>query len=157
MLSLTEILDLRKKWQKKNKTVVFTNGVFDILHRGHVEYLNQARQLGDILVVGLNTDGSVRKLKGNKRPIMLLDDRAFLLENLVAVDYVIPFGEDTPFNLISKLLPDILVKGADYEISDIVGADVVLANGGEVKPIDLVEGKSTSGIVEVIRERYCDN
>ena len=157
MLSLDKALEKRIEWRKKNKIVVFTNGVFDILHRGHVDYLNQARQLGDILLVGLNTDNSVRRLKGDKRPLMLMDDRAFLLENLKAVDNVIPFDEDTPLNLISQLLPDILVKGADYEIKDIVGSDIVLANGGKVIPISLTEGKSTSGIVEIIRNRYCDN
>ena len=157
MLSLKEAVEKRAEWRKKNKTVVFTNGVFDILHRGHVDYLNEARKLGNVLLVGLNTDASVSRLKGNKRPLITMEDRAFILENLKAVDHVIPFSEDTPFDLISQLLPDILVKGADYDIKDIVGADIVLKNGGKVIPVELTKGKSTSGIVEIIRKRYCDN
>lgn len=133
--------------ERKGMKVVFTNGCFDVLHRGHVEYLAKAKSMGDILVVGLNTDASVRRLKGETRPINEERARALVLAALEVVDKVILFSEDTPYQLITDVLPDILVKGADYTIDKIVGADVVLAHGGEVKTIDFVEGYSSSSII----------
>ncbi len=127
--------------------VVFTNGCFDILHLGHVTYLAKAAQLGDLLVVGLNTDASVKRLKGESRPLQDETNRAHVLASLLFVDKVVLFGEDTPKELISLLIPNILVKGADYSIENIVGADVVLAHGGEVKTIDLVDGYSTTNVI----------
>jgi D-glycero-beta-D-manno-heptose 1-phosphate adenylyltransferase len=134
--------------------LVFSNGVFDILHRGHVEYLSQARELGDKLIVGLNTDASVKRLKGEHRPIQPEADRAYILASLKCIDAVVYFEEDTPLELIRFLLPDILVKGSDYMVDTIVGSDVVLSRGGQVKTIELVEGRSTSNAIDTILERY---
>ena len=132
--------------------IVFTNGCFDILHAGHVRYLEQARALGDRLVVGLNDDASVKRLKGANRPINRLDQRATVLTALAAVDWVIPFSEDTPYELISTIQPDVLVKGGDYKIEDIVGADIVHKAGGQVSVIEFVEGCSTTRTIEAIQE-----
>ncbi len=129
------------------KKVVFTNGCFDILHLGHVTYLAKAAQLGDLLVVGLNTDASVKRIKGETRPLQDEANRAHVLASLLFVDKVVLFGEDTPKELINHLIPSILVKGADYSIENIVGADTVLAHGGEVKTIDLVDGYSTTNVI----------
>lgn len=136
----------------RNDIVVFTNGCFDILHRGHVEYLHLARSLGDRLIVGLNTDGSVRRLKGAGRPIVGQDDRAYVLAGLAAVDAVTLFDEDTPAALIEALLPDVLVKGGDYTPDRVVGRDSVEQAGGRVVIIPFVAGRSTSGIVHSIRD-----
>jgi D-beta-D-heptose 7-phosphate kinase/D-beta-D-heptose 1-phosphate adenosyltransferase len=132
--------------------VVFTNGCFDVLHRGHVEYLAAARAMGDVLVVGLNTDDSVRRLKGPTRPVNAEDDRAYVLAGLAAVDYVALFGEDTPRGLIAALLPDVLVKGGDYRKEEIVGAAEVEAAGGRVVIAPLVPGRSTTSILQRVRE-----
>jgi len=129
---------------------VFTNGCFDILHRGHIELLNTAKQLGDKLIVGINSDESIRKLKGNMRPINLAENRKFLLENLRAVDEVIIFNEPTPYRLIQKLKPNILVKGGDWKKEEIVGADLVLNNGGEVISLNYVDNYSTTNIINQI-------
>lgn len=134
-----------------HKKIVFTNGCFDILHRGHVEYLNAARALGDVLIVGCNADASVKRLKGPDRPVTRESDRAFLLSSLRAVDYVIIFSEDTPLELITALKPDVLVKGGDWPIEKIIGGDVVRANGGEVRTIPFVATYSTSSILDRIR------
>lgn len=136
----------------REERLVFTNGCFDILHRGHVEYLNAARALGDRLVVGLNTDASVRRLKGPERPLVPEDDRAFVLAGLACVDAVVLFDEDTPAALIEELVPDVLVKGGDYRVEDIVGGGTVRAAGGEVVVIPFVPGRSTTSIVERIRK-----
>lgn len=136
--------------RRRGKCIVFTNGVFDILHRGHVDYLARARKFGDILIVGLNTDASVRRLKGSSRPIQRQSDRAAILLALRAVDYVVMFGEDTPDKLIRAIKPDVLVKGADYKISEIVGADFVRSYGGKVRRIKLTKGRSTSRIFRSI-------
>jgi D-beta-D-heptose 7-phosphate kinase/D-beta-D-heptose 1-phosphate adenosyltransferase len=138
---------LAKRLRRRRKKIVFTNGVFDILHRGHVEYLAAARALGDILIVGLNTDASVRRLKGPKRPLQPLRDRAIVLLALASVDYVVPFGAETPKRLIESITPDILVKGADYKLDEIVGADHVLTHGGKVHRIRLTSGRSSSKII----------
>ena len=131
--------------------VVFTNGCFDLLHPGHVRYLATARALGDVLVVGLNDDDSVRRLKGSGRPVLRLAERAEVLAGLAAVDYVVPFAEDTPLAVVRTLRPDVLVKGADWSEDDIVGRDDVLATGGRVERIPLVAGVSTSEIIRRIR------
>ncbi|MFH2049748.1 MAG: D-glycero-beta-D-manno-heptose 1-phosphate adenylyltransferase [bacterium] len=156
ILKKSQISSTLKKHQKNNETIVFTNGVFDILHRGHVEYLAKAKKLGDVLIVGLNSDTSVRKLKGKGRPLQNQNDRAVILLALKVVDYVIIFGEDTPDKLIKKVKPDILVKGADYKISEIVGADFVKSYGGIVKRITLTRGRSTSSIVSIAQSAECE-
>lgn len=131
--------------------LVFTNGCFDILHRGHVEYLFAARALGDALVIGVNSDASVRRLKGAGRPVVALEDRMVVLAGLGCVDAVTAFEEDTPRALIAALLPDILVKGGDYEADDVVGAEEVRAAGGEVRILPFVGGRSTTGIIQRMR------
>ncbi len=148
------LAEQRLRWKQQQKKVVFTNGVFDILHRGHVEYLSQAKSLGDILIVGVNTDASVKRIKGELRPIVKEDDRAFILSHLVCVDAACLFEEDTPLNLISALVPDVLVKGADYTIDTIVGKDVVERAGGTVQTIEFIPDRSTSNIVETIVSRF---
>lgn len=137
--------------KNKSKKIVFTNGCFDILHFGHVSYLNEARALGDILIVGLNSDCSVKKLKGEERPIIGEDERKFLLENLKAVDFVQIFDEPTPYELIKLVRPQILVKGGDWQPKDIVGSDIVLSYGGEVKGLSFISGKSTTSILKKIK------
>lgn len=136
----------------KNKKIVFTNGCFDILHAGHVQYLEQAKKLGDILVVGLNSDASVRRLKGENRPINKQEDRALVLAALEFVDYIIIFEEDTPYELIKIVNPDVLVKGGDWKETDIIGADIVQAKGGTVLSLPLRPGLSTSKIIEEIKK-----
>lgn len=130
------------------RKIVFTNGCFDVLHFGHVHYLLQAKKLGDILVIGLNSDDSVRRLKGPTRPVNGEKERAFVLAALACVDYVVLFGEDTPKELIETVRPDVLVKGGDYDITTIVGADFVQRNGGTVTTIPFVEGFSSTRIIE---------
>ncbi len=138
-------------WRAAQARIVFTNGVYDLLHRGHVEYLEEARALGDRLVVGMNTDASVRRLKGPSRPIVAQDDRAAVIRALACVDLVVLFDDDTPLRLIEAVQPDVLVKGADYAVADIVGREVVEARGGLVTTIALREGLSSSALVERIR------
>jgi rfaE bifunctional protein nucleotidyltransferase chain/domain len=138
-------------WRLKDEKIVFTNGCFDLLHRGHVEYLARAASLGSILVVGLNSDASVRRLKGDQRPVQDEYSRALLTTSLRFVTGVKLFDEDTPYELIRRIVPDILVKGGDYKEEDIVGGDVVRSNGGEIVTIDFTEGYSTSGLIEKIR------
>jgi len=142
-----------REWQRSGACVVFTNGCFDLLHPGHVDYLEQARALGDRLVVGLNDDASVRRLKGPSRPINPLRDRARMLAALRSVDLVVPFDEDTPLQLIRTLAPDVLAKGGDYRIEDIVGADVVRAQGGRVIVLPFLPGYSSSRLIQRILER----
>ncbi len=154
ILSREELKKVRAELKSQNKKVVFTNGCFDLIHSGHVDYLVKAKQLGDVLIVGLNTDASVRRIKGEKRPILTQDERAFIVSNLKPVDYVTFFDEDTPAEIIADLIPDILVKGADWSIDKIVGRDVVEANGGEVKTIEFVNDQSTSKIIQTILNRY---
>ncbi|MHB1049115.1 MAG: D-glycero-beta-D-manno-heptose 1-phosphate adenylyltransferase [Bacteroidota bacterium] len=148
------LLALRSEWKRSNKRVVFTNGVFDILHRGHVEYLNAAKNLGDILIVGINSDASVVRLKGPLRPIVREDDRAFIISQLASVDAVCLFDEDTPIDLITAVIPDVLVKGADYTPENIVGKDVVEHAGGTVQTIEFVPERSTTSIVDTIVSRF---
>jgi rfaE bifunctional protein nucleotidyltransferase chain/domain len=150
-----ELTRIRQELKVKNKKLVFTNGCFDILHSGHVDYLIKAKQLGDYLIIGLNSDLSVRNIKGEKRPILDQTERAFLLDNLKCVDFVTFFDEDTPENLINFLVPDVLVKGADWPLDKIAGREVVMTNGGEVKTIEFVNIQSTSKIINIIIDRYC--
>jgi D-glycero-beta-D-manno-heptose 1-phosphate adenylyltransferase len=149
-----ELILLRKKLRAEKKKVVFTNGVFDILHSGHVDYLTKSKALGDILLVGINSDNSVKKIKGNKRPILSEQERAFIIVNLKPVDYVTLFDEDTPQKLIEDIVPDVLIKGADWPLDKIVGKDIVEKNGGKVRTIEFVNQQSTSKIIELILERY---
>ncbi len=135
-------------WRFKNEKIVFTNGCFDIIHRGHIEYLAQAANLGSKLVIGLNTDQSVKKLKGNDRPINPEAARAMVLAACSFIDAVILFNDNTPINLIKQVQPDVLVKGGDYIIEEIVGYDVVTTNGGEVVTINFVDGFSSSSIIK---------
>jgi len=154
--SLAKIKDIkallkhRSRLRAEGKTLVFTNGCFDILHRGHVEYLQQSRMMGDALVVGLNSDASVTRLKGKGRPLLPQEDRAFLLASLSAVDFVCVFEEDTPLKLIEAIRPDVLIKGGDYQIHEIVGREVVEGHGGKVVTIPLIPNRSTSDIIRKI-------
>ncbi len=141
-----------RRLKAAKKKIVFTNGVFDILHAGHVDYLTRARKLGDVLIVGLNTDASVQMNKGKQRPIVPYKYRAKMLVALRAVDYVVPLEDKTPEKLIELIAPDVLVKGADYKVLAIVGSDFVRERGGKVVRMKLVKGLSTSGIVEKIRK-----
>lgn len=142
---------LIREWKLANKKIVFTNGCFDLLHPGHIYYLNEAAALGDKLVVGLNTDASVRQLKGSDRPINDEGFRKKMLEGLRAVNYVELFSEETPLKLIEAIKPDTLVKGGDYVIETVVGADLVLSYGGEVRILSFLEGYSSSSIIQKIR------
>ena len=136
--------------RRRKLRIVFTNGVFDILHRGHVEYLRKAKSYGDVLVIGLNSDRSVRRLKGRGRPVQRQRDRAEILLALKAVDFVVVFGEDRPDRLIEQIRPDVLVKGADYKMSEIAGAKFVRSYGGSVRRVRLMSGRSTSGILNKV-------
>jgi rfaE bifunctional protein nucleotidyltransferase chain/domain len=149
-----EIKEIREQLKKQNKKVVFTNGCFDLIHSGHVDYLVKAKEMGDVLILALNTDESIKRIKGDKRPILKQDERAFIVSNLKPVDYVTFFNEDTPAEIISELIPDVLVKGADWSIDKIIGRDIVESNGGEVKTIKFVNDQSTSNIIKIIKERY---
>ena len=149
---LKDNINFLKKIKEENKKIVFTNGCFDILHVGHVRYLSKAKKLGNILIVGLNSDQSVKKLKGDNRPINIFEDRATLLASLRFVDLVIIFEEKTPENLIKKIKPDILVKGGDYDIKDIVGYKTVIENGGEVKVLGFQDGYSSSNYINKIKK-----
>ena len=146
--NLKKFLDSRGE-----KKVVFTNGCFDILHKGHVSYLNEAKSLGDILVIGLNSDQSVKRLKGESRPINDENDRKFLLENLKAVDFVFIFEEDTPYNLIKEVKPNVLVKGGDWKPEEIVGSDIVQSLGREVRSLSFIQGHSTTNTINKIQAR----
>ncbi|MBP9119561.1 MAG: D-glycero-beta-D-manno-heptose 1-phosphate adenylyltransferase [Ignavibacterium sp.] len=154
--SRTEIKLIREQLKQQNKKVVFTNGCFDLIHSGHVDYLVKAKEMGDVLILALNSDSSIRSIKGDKRPILKQDERAFIVSNLKPVDYVTFFNEDTPAEIISELVPDVLVKGADWAIEKIVGREIVEVNGGEVKTINFVNDQSTSNIIKIIKERYKD-
>lgn len=148
---LPRLLQEVKRWRVKNKKIVFTNGVFDILHEGHIASLSQAATHGDVLVIGLNSDASVKRLKGDSRPVNNQDARALILASLVMTDAVVIFEEDTPLNLIKAIMPEVLVKGGDYTIEQIAGAKEVIENGGQVILADMVEGISTTGIIEKMK------
>ncbi len=152
ILTWNEIADTTEKLHDKDKEIVFTNGCFDIIHSGHIKYLREAKKQGNYLVVGLNSDSSVKKLKGNDRPINEQEDRAVVLNALKPVDFVVIFSEETPYELIKLIRPDILVKGGDWQPKDIVGSNIVLANGGKVKSLNFVEGQSTTSIIKKIQQ-----
>lgn len=142
------LLRWRGAFRATGKSVVLTNGVFDLLHRGHVTYLLAARNEGDALIVGVNADASVKRLKGDARPIQTEEDRALILASLASCDCVVIFDEDTPKELIDYIIPNVLVKGGDYKIEDIVGRECVERNGGAVKTIPFIDGKSTTDIID---------
>ena len=141
------------RWRLKGKKIAFTNGVFDILHEGHIASLSEAAAHGHVLIVGVNADASVKRLKGESRPVNNENSRALILASLVLTDAVIIFEEDTPLNLITAILPDVLVKGGDYTLEQIVGAKEVMANGGEVKIAAILEGFSTTSIIEKMKRQ----
>ncbi|MCX6166132.1 MAG: D-glycero-beta-D-manno-heptose 1-phosphate adenylyltransferase [Ignavibacteriae bacterium] len=149
---LKDFLVVREKLKEQNKKLVFTNGCFDILHRGHVEYLKQAKSLGDYLVVGLNSDSSVKMIKDESRPINNENDRAFVLDSLKVINAVIIFSEDTPYNIIKEIVPDYLVKGGDWTEDNIVGADVVKKAGGKVVSLKYVDNYSTTSTINKLRK-----
>jgi D-beta-D-heptose 7-phosphate kinase/D-beta-D-heptose 1-phosphate adenosyltransferase len=153
-LEASQLAPVLQKLQSQGKKVVFTNGVFDLLHLGHVTYLQEARKQGDLLVVGLNSDASVRRIKGPLKPLLPLAERAEMLLALSCVDYVTFFEEDNPFNVIKTLQPDVLIKGGDWAIDKIIGGDIVVARGGRVANIPVVEGRSTTNLIQMVRERY---
>lgn len=146
-----ELLHQLKRWRLLNKKIVFTNGVFDILHEGHIASLSEAAAYGDILIIGVNTDASVKRLKGITRPVNNEYSRLLIIASLLITDAVIQFDEDTPINLITAIMPDVLVKGGDYTLDQIVGAKEVIANGGEVKIVPILQGFSTTSIIEKMK------
>ena len=151
-MSLTELEKNRELYRRERKTVVFTNGCFDILHAGHVRYLTAARERGDILIVGLNSDASVRKLKGEGRPVNLTADRAEVLAGLRAVDHVVVFEEDTAEELVRRLQPDIYVKGGDYSLDRLPESAIVAAYGGRTVLVPMVEGRSTTNVIQRLQQ-----
>jgi D-glycero-beta-D-manno-heptose 1-phosphate adenylyltransferase len=150
--TLPGIIERVAEWKKQGKKIVFTNGVFDLLHKGHIFSLSQAAKEGDLLIVGVNSDSSVKRLKGSNRPVNDQDARALLLACLTMIDAVVIFEEDTPLNLITSILPDVLVKGGDYTINEIAGAKEVIANGGKVVINPILDGFSTSAIIQAISQ-----
>ena len=151
--SLKDNISIIKKVKAERKKIVFTNGCFDLLHVGHIRYLAQAKKLGNFLIIGLNSDSSVKELKGEDRPINSFEDRATLLSAIKSVDLVIMFEEQTPENLIKDIVPDILVKGGDYNIEDIVGYETVIQNGGKVKNLSFYKGYSSTNYINKINKR----
>jgi rfaE bifunctional protein nucleotidyltransferase chain/domain len=152
IFSLDKLKNQVNAWKQAGEEVVFTNGCFDIIHRGHIEVLAQTADLGDRLIIGLNSDSSIQKLKGKNRPIIDEKSRAILLASFLFVDAVVLFSEDTPINLISTLLPDVLAKGGDYEIETIVGHEIVQKNGGKVILVPFIDGFSSTTIIEKIKK-----
>ncbi len=149
--SFDKLFDIVQKLKNENKKIVFANGCFDLLHPGHIDYLNSSKILGDILIVAINSDSSIKKIKGNNRPIFNENERAFLISSLESVDYVIIFEQQTPLFLIKNLLPDVLVKGDDWELKDVVGAKFVIENVGTVERFPHIYNFSTTKIIEKIR------
>lgn len=152
IISREQLIQRVNTWRTERQTIVFSNGCFDIIHPGHAQYLAAAAALGSRLVIGVNTDDSVKRLKGASRPVISENERCLLLASFQFVDAVCLFDEDTPLELIKSIIPDVLVKGKDYAIDQIVGADVVLQHGGKVETIELVEGFSTSSLIEKIKK-----
>lgn len=148
--NITQLKKIIDRLKSQGKTIVFTNGCFDLLHYGHVKYLQEAKQKGDILVVAINSDASVRKIKGKKRPLVHEKDRLRIIAALESVDYVVLFKENTPLKIIKSLRPDILVKGADWNKNNIVGSDIVLSYGGSVYTIELIKERSTTNLIKKI-------
>ena len=151
IISCDDLLKRLSSLRERGLSLVFTNGCFDILHKGHIQYLCEASSFGDILIVGLNSDSSVRKLKGTGRPLQDEESRSLVLASLSFVDYVVPFNEETPSRLISRIVPDVLVKGGDYKVEEIVGYEVVTSHGGKVITIPYIKGYSTTSIVERLK------
>lgn len=151
IITVAQASDLTKDLQKSNKKVVFTNGCFDLIHPGHIDYLRKAKACGDILIIGLNSDASIQRLKGKERPINDFYFRSTILAALEFVDYIVKFEDDTPLFLIKQISPNILIKGSDYTVDRIVGAKEVLEKGGEVKTIDFLEGFSSTLIINKIK------
>jgi rfaE bifunctional protein nucleotidyltransferase chain/domain len=151
IVSLTNLGTLVGKWKAEGQKIVFTNGVFDLLHAGHITYLSEAADLGDKLIVGLNSDSSVQRIKGPSRPVNNSDTRSLLLGSMFFIDAVVIFNEDTPIDVIKAVLPDVLVKGGDYQVENIVGADETIANGGQIKVLTFLPGYSSTAIIEKIR------
>ncbi|MBL7972725.1 MAG: D-glycero-beta-D-manno-heptose 1-phosphate adenylyltransferase [Prolixibacteraceae bacterium] len=149
--SFLPVLD---QWRQNGNTIVFTNGCFDLVHRGHIDSLAKAAEWGDRLIVGLNSDVSVRLLKGENRPLVDQQSRAVLLASMLMVDAVVMFDEETPYQMIEHILPDVLVKGSEYQIEEIAGHDIVLASGGKVIRVELTEGFSTSEIIQKIKNKF---
>ncbi len=154
LITVRELKDLLRSGSCKDKRIGFTNGCFDILHYGHVQYLKKAKRSCDVLVVGLNSDISVRKIKGPERPINPEKARAGVLAALDPVDHIILFDDETPLRIIASVRPDILIKGSDWKVSEIAGSDIVISSGGEVKLIEIAKGYSTSSLIDRILERY---
>lgn len=153
IFTIEEIEKEVKRLRLKSKTIAFTNGVFDILHEGHIAVLSKAASFADVLIVGINSDASVKKLKGDSRPINRENSRALIMASLIMIDAVVIFNEETPIDLIKIIMPDVLIKGGDYTIDTIVGAEEVIAAGGKVEIIPLEEGFSTTGILQKISEK----
>ncbi len=153
-LEPAKLAPVLKNLQSQGKKVVFTNGVFDLLHLGHVTYLQEARKQGDLLVVGLNSDASVRRIKGPLKPLLPVEERAEMLLALACVDYTTFFEEDNPYNIIKILCPDVLVKGGDWAIDKIIGGDLVASWGGKVLNIPVVEGRSTTNLIQMVVQRF---
>jgi rfaE bifunctional protein nucleotidyltransferase chain/domain len=153
--TLGELSGIIRRLRSRGKKIVFTNGCFDLLHYGHVRYLEAARNKGDILVVAVNSDASMRRIKGKLRPLVAERDRLGVIAGLASVDYALLFGEDTPLKAIRALKPDVLVKGSDWNVASIVGADFVLRNGGKVATIALVPGRSTTSLIKKIAQKCC--
>jgi rfaE bifunctional protein nucleotidyltransferase chain/domain len=151
IFTLQDLKHQVKRWRLLNKTIVFTNGVFDILHQGHIASLSEAALFGHILIVAINSDASVKRLKGESRPVNHEASRTLLMASLLMVDAVIVFEEDTPLNLITAIMPDVLVKGGDYTREQIAGAKEVIAHGGEIKIVPILEGFSTTAIIEKMK------
>lgn len=151
--SLPQLLLEVKRWRLKSKKIVFTNGVFDIVHEGHIASLSEAASHADILIIGLNADASVKRLKGESRPVNSENSRALVLASMLMTDAIVIFEEDTPLNLITSIMPDVLVKGGDYTLEQIVGAKEVMANGGEVIIAPILEGFSTTSIIERMKSQ----
>jgi D-beta-D-heptose 7-phosphate kinase/D-beta-D-heptose 1-phosphate adenosyltransferase len=152
--SLQQLVPELARHRASGRRVVFTNGCFDLIHLGHIKYFQFAKRQGDLLIVGVNTDQSIQRLKGPKRPIINEQDRISVLEELESIDYLVPFDEDTPINLIEALRPDVLVKGADYQKEQVVGWDLVESYGGCVALAPLIDGRSTSNVIEKILDAY---
>jgi D-glycero-beta-D-manno-heptose 1-phosphate adenylyltransferase len=152
IFDLKDFLKVRKSLREQNKKLVFTNGCFDILHRGHIEYLKQAKSLGDYLIIGLNSDSSVKRIKDASRPVNNENDRAYVLDSLKVIDAVVIFPEDTPYNLIKEIVPDFLVKGGDWQEDKIVGADIVKNAGGKVMSLKFVDNYSTTSTINKLRK-----
>ncbi len=152
LVSQDRVASLVGQIRREAGRIVFTNGCFDVIHSGHVQYLEEARKLGDFLIVGLNSDDSVKRLKGPKRPVNNQSDRSMVLAALESVSYVVVFEEDTPYNLISMVVPDVLVKGGDWKDNQIIGSDLVKSKGGIVRSLSFIEGKSSTRIINSLRD-----